>query len=180
MSVLKRLNETIIIEDDRKSEKELVEYCILEGISLNNANLKNINLSGLNFDNVFIKGASFKNANLNDISSKNASFIDCNFSEASFHFCNFLRTEFENCIFNNVNLRDCIGDMKNIFSVVLDTHVMSFTKIMMNLGCDTKTIKEWRNLSVDDLEDEEQKWLWEYYKELIFEIIDKRLGVENG
>ncbi|EOJ7822081.1 pentapeptide repeat-containing protein, partial [Campylobacter coli] len=46
MGILKRLDETIIIEDDRKSEKELVEYCILEGISLNNANLENINLSG--------------------------------------------------------------------------------------------------------------------------------------
>ncbi|EMB8186410.1 pentapeptide repeat-containing protein, partial [Campylobacter coli] len=113
------------------------------------------------------------------ISSKNASFIDCDFSGASFNFCNFLRTEFENCIFENVDLRDCIGDMKNIFSVVVDTYVMTFTKTMMNLGCDTKTIKEWRNLSVDDLEDEEQKWLWNYYKDTIFEIIDKRLGVEN-
>ncbi|EAL0991872.1 pentapeptide repeat-containing protein, partial [Campylobacter jejuni] len=37
MGILKRLDETIIIENDRKSEKELVEYCILEGISLNNA-----------------------------------------------------------------------------------------------------------------------------------------------
>ncbi|HDZ5041232.1 TPA: pentapeptide repeat-containing protein, partial [Campylobacter jejuni] len=35
MGVLKRLDKTIIIEDDRKSEKELVEHCILEGISLN-------------------------------------------------------------------------------------------------------------------------------------------------
>ncbi|EHP1534088.1 pentapeptide repeat-containing protein, partial [Campylobacter coli] len=113
------------------------------------------------------------------ISSKNASFIDCDFSGASFHFCNFLRTEFENCIFENVDLRDCIGDMKNIFSVVLDTYVMTFTKTMMNLGCDTKTIKEWRNTSVDNIEDEEQKWLWGYYKDTIFEIIDKRLGVEN-
>ncbi|ECZ8626924.1 pentapeptide repeat-containing protein, partial [Campylobacter coli] len=26
MGILKRLDETIIIEDDRKSEKELVEY----------------------------------------------------------------------------------------------------------------------------------------------------------
>ncbi len=49
MGILKRLDETIIIEDDRKSEKELVEYCILEGISLNDANLENINLSGLDF-----------------------------------------------------------------------------------------------------------------------------------
>ncbi|HFP7626877.1 TPA: pentapeptide repeat-containing protein, partial [Campylobacter jejuni] len=32
----------------------------------------------------------------------------------------------------------------------------------------------------DDLEGEEQKWLWNYYKDTIFEIIDKRLGVENG
>ncbi|EAJ3371750.1 pentapeptide repeat-containing protein, partial [Campylobacter coli] len=24
-----------------------------------------------------------------------------------------------------------------------------------------------------------QKWLWGYYKDTIFEIIDKRLGVEN-
>ncbi|RTI85310.1 pentapeptide repeat-containing protein [Campylobacter jejuni] len=155
MGILKRLDETIIIENDRKSEKELVEYCILEGISLNNANLENINLSGLDFNNAFINGASF-------------------------HFCNFLRTEFENCIFENVDLRDCIGDMKNIFSVVVDTYVMTFTKTMMNLGCDTKTIKEWRNVSVDDLEDEEQKWLWSYYKDTIFEIINKRLGVENG
>ncbi|ELP9503855.1 pentapeptide repeat-containing protein, partial [Campylobacter coli] len=69
MGILKRLDETIIIEDDRQSEKELVEYCILEGISLNNANLENINLSELDFNNAFINGASFKNANLNDISS---------------------------------------------------------------------------------------------------------------
>lgn len=178
MGILKRLDETIIIEDDRKSEKELVEHCILEGISLNDANLENLNLSGLDFDDVFINGASFKNANLNDISSKNASFIDCDFSGASFHFCNFLRTEFEDCIFENVN--DCIGDMKNIFSVVLDTHVMSFTKTMMNLGCNAKTIKQWRLISVDDLEDEEEKWLWGYYKDIIFEIIDKRLGVEKN
>ncbi|EAL7494771.1 pentapeptide repeat-containing protein [Campylobacter coli] len=161
MGILKRLDETIIIEDDRQSEKELVEYCILEGISLNDANLENLNLSGLDFDNVFINGASFKNANLNDISSKNTSFIDCDFSGASFNFCNFLRTEFENCIFENVDLRDCIGDMKNIFSVVVDTYVMTFTKTMMNLGCDTKTIKEWRNLSVDD----------NHAKELTIEII---------
>lgn len=30
MGILKRLDETIIIENDRKSEKELVEYCILK------------------------------------------------------------------------------------------------------------------------------------------------------
>ncbi|EFV1921997.1 pentapeptide repeat-containing protein, partial [Campylobacter jejuni] len=29
MGILKRLDETIIIENDRKSEKELVECCIL-------------------------------------------------------------------------------------------------------------------------------------------------------
>lgn len=159
MGILKRLDETIIIEDDRKSEKELVLYCILEGISLNNANLENLNLSSLDFDNVFINGASFKNAKLDDISSKNASFIACDFSGASFSFCNFLRTEFENCIFENVDLRDCIGDMKNIFSVAIDSYVMSFTKSMMNFGCESKTIKEWRNVSIDDIEDEEQKWL---------------------
>ncbi|HDZ5093983.1 TPA: pentapeptide repeat-containing protein [Campylobacter jejuni] len=179
MGVLKRLDKTIIIEDDRKSEKELVEHCILEGISLNNANLENLDLSGLNFDNVFINGTSFKNANLNDISSKNASFIDCNFSGVSFHFCNFLRTEFENCIFDNVSLRDCIGDMKNIFSVVIDTYVMTFTKTIMNLGCNSKSIDDWRKTNPDNIDDEEQKWLWSYYKDTIFEIIDKRLGVVN-
>ncbi len=179
MGILKRLDETIIIEDDRKSEKELVEYCILEGISLNNANLENINLSGLDFDNVFINGASFKNTNLSNISSKNASFIDCDFSGVRLYGCNLLDTEFENCIFENVDFRDCIGDMKNIFTVAIDTYVMNFSKTHLSLGCQIKTIREWRNTSVDNIEDEEQKWLWGYYKDTIFEIIDKRLGVEN-
>lgn len=179
MSIIKKLDQSVIIEDDTKSEKELVEYCLENGVSLNEANLEDLNLRALNFNNAFIINANFKNAYLSEISSKNATFIDCDFSGADLSFCNFLRTEFENCIFDGVNIRNCIGDMKNIFSIAIDTYVMSFTKTMMNLGCNTKTIEEWRNLTTDNLEDEEQKWMWDYYKDVIFKLIDKRLGVEK-
>ncbi len=179
MAVLKRLDESIILQDDYKNEKELVEYCLKNNISLNNANLDNLDLSNLNFNDVFIINASFKNANLSEISSKNASFLDCDFSGASLYHCNFLNTELENSKFDNADLRDCVGDMKNIFTIAIDTYVMSFTKTHLSLGCQTKTINEWRNLSSNDFEDEEQKWLWDYYKDIMFQIIDKRLGVEN-
>lgn len=179
MSVIKKLDGSIIIEDDNKSERELVKYCLENAISLNEANLDGLDLNHLNFDNVFINGASFKNTILSNISSKNASFIECDFTKSDFSFCNLLNTEFEECVLKEIILRDTVGDMKNIFSVVLDTYVMTFTKEIMNLGCDSKSIEDWRKTTTDDIEDDEQKWLWDYYKELIFEIIDKRLGVKH-
>ncbi|MFX3627590.1 pentapeptide repeat-containing protein [Campylobacter sp. LH-2024] len=179
MSVIKKLDGSIIIEDDNKSERELVKYCLENAISLNEANLDGLDLNHLNFDNVFINGASFKNTILSNISSKNASFVECDFTKSDFSFCNLLNTEFEECVLKELILRDTIGDMKNIFSVVLDTYVMTFTNEFMNLGCDSKSIEDWRKTTTDDIEDDEQKWLWDYYKELIFEIIDKRLGVKH-
>lgn len=56
---------------------------------------------------------------------------------------------------------------------------MNFSKTHLSLGCQIKTIQEWKTTNIDDIEDEQQKWLWGYYKDIIFEIIDKRLGVEN-
>ncbi|SUX01181.1 pentapeptide repeat family protein [Campylobacter coli] len=63
--------------------------------------------------------------------------------------------------------------MKNIFTVAIDTYVMNFSKTHLSLGCQIKTIREWKTTHIDDIEDEEQKWLWGYYKDTIFEIIDK-------
>lgn len=179
MAAIKRLDNTIITENDSMGERELVRHCLENFITLNEANLDNLNLSGLNFNDAFIKDASFKNADLSGISSKNATFIHCDFSGANFNFCNFLNTEFENCILDNISLRDCIGDMKHIFTIAIDTYVMTFTKTMMNLGCNAKSIEEWRKLNFKDLEDEEQSWLFECYKDIIFQIIDKRLEVLN-
>ena len=122
-----------------------------------------------------VSDVSFKGADLSYMKSLNAKFIDCDFTDAILDFCDFRFTRFENCIFDNISFKHTIGDMQNIFSFVIEKYIVSFTATNMCVGCQQKSIKEWKELDIESLPDDEDKEIWKTYKKPLFEIVDLRL-----
>jgi hypothetical protein len=72
---------------------------------------------------------------------------------------------------------DCVGNMREIFTLQLDTWRIGFTKTTLQIGCQRHSIDEWRSFT--DIEIAAMslgalKW-WKRWRGPLFAIIDERL-----
>jgi uncharacterized protein YjbI with pentapeptide repeats len=61
----------------------------LEGVNLENADLRNINFCGTNFKNANLKGVLFRDSSFNFVNFEGATLIDVDFRGAFIECCNF-------------------------------------------------------------------------------------------
>ena len=86
---LLRTDGTLIHEGDFDSIKELVEYCVREGISLERADLRWANLRGADLGFANFREADFRKANFEWADLRFANFEGANLYEADFEGANF-------------------------------------------------------------------------------------------
>ena len=114
------------------------------------ADLGGANLRGANLEGADLQGADLRSADL-----RGANLQGANLQGADFNYC--------------------IGNMREIKSLQLDTWMISFSKDILNIGCETHTIDEWFNFTdkeIDSMGNNALSWWlkWKDYIKLTIEL----------
>ena len=127
--ILNKYTNEVICKDDNLSLKELARN---NNANLRNANLINANLRNANLEDANLRNANLINANLEDANLRNANLRDANLINANLRdanlpiFCKWV-----------VSYKVCANSEK----VTIDSIDIDLIKI--EIGCKSKTIKEW-------------------------------------
>ena len=111
-----------------------------------------------------LRGADLQGAHLQDANFRGADLQDANLQGANLHLVNF---------------NFCVGNMQEIFSLQLDTWLISFTKDILNIGCETHTIDTWfgfTDLEINEMDNSAVIW-WGKWKKTLKKII--KLSLEK-
>lgn len=139
----------------------------LRGTNLRYANLSNVDLSGADLRYADLRGANLSGANL---SGANLRYADLRYADLS------------GVNLSNADLRYCIGNGKEIKSLQIGTYLISYTKDILNIGCQSNNHADWRAFSDSIILDmDEQKALdwWNLNKHIIFELMDREQNENN-
>jgi len=134
---------------------------------LNEDGGKKADLKGAN-----LKGANLSYADLSYADLRGANLIDADLSYANLSYAN-LRGANLNC----ADLRYCIGNGKEIKSLQIGTYLISYTKDILNIGCQSYTLDEWKAFSDEEIkvmDDGALEW-WKLNKHIIIELAERKI-----
>lgn len=123
----------------------------LSGEDLRYANLRYVDLSG-----AYLSGADLRYANLRGANLRYAKLRGANFSGA--------------------DLRYCVGNNKEIKSLQIGTYLISYTKDILNIGCQSHEHADWRTFSdsiILNMDGQKALDWWNLNKNIILELIDR-------
>lgn len=139
----------------------------LRGADLSSTDLSNADLSGANLRYANLRYANLSGANLSGANLRYADLSNANLSGANL---------------SNADLRYCIGNGMEIKSLQIGTYLISYTKDILNIGCQSHKHTDWRTFSDSIILDmDEQKALdwWNLNKHIIFELMDREQNENN-
>lgn len=152
----------------------------LKGVNLSKANLKGVyfedcnlhrarflscNASSINFQNCNLEGATFALAdlyfsyfaktNLNAVSFNSANLYNASLADADLNTCTFKRASLIETFLRDSTLPDkdlnwAIGNSKEVKTWLALPHHINWTKTHIFIGCVSKTIEEWADLTPED------------------------------
>lgn len=174
------------LEDNTKGNKLNLRHANLSGadfkwvnfinVDLRNADLRNANLSGVNFSGAYLSGVNFSGANLNGTDLSHAYLRHADLSSANLSSANLRHADLSGVDLSGVDLRNCIGNNIEVKSLQLGTYLVSYTKDILNIGCQSHTHSDWRTFSdsiILDMDGEKALNWWSLNKHIIFELIDR-------
>ena len=183
-------------EQENNSIKVTVELAFEKNINLRYADLRSADLSSAGLSSANLSYADLSSANLSyaDLSSANLSSADlssadlrsadlrsANLSSANLSSANLSSADLSSANLSYADLSSadllCKGDMKFIFTLQIDEWPIGFTKEILQIGCQTHPITEWREFTDDQISKMSKKALdwWKRWKQPLFAIIDERL-----
>ena len=131
-----------------------LRYANLTCADLTYANLRDANLSYANLTCADLRGADLRGANLRGTDLRGTDLIRANLKDA--------------------NLTDVIGDKIYIKSLQVDKYNISYTSEMLNIGCESHLIEEWRTFdtrTISKMDKQALEW-WTKWKPIIMNIIE--------
>ncbi len=75
------------------------------------------------------------------------------------------------------DLRYCIGNGKEIKSLQIGTYLISYTKDILNIGCQSYILDEWKEFSDEEIkvmDDGALEW-WKLNKHIIIELAEREI-----
>ena len=137
----------------------------LRGYDGNRAILKGANLTGLDLQGAYLTGAYLAGANLTDVNLR-----DVNLRKAYLTHALLTGAILEGAILDGVDLRGCEGNDKEIRNINGLLYPITYTKDILQIGCEKHTPQEWYGFT-DDIIDEmdvNALYFWQEHKEQIF------------
>ena len=122
---------------------------------------KKLDLSGTNLSGANLSGTNLKFANL-----KFANLSGANLSGANLKFANL----------SDADLRYCIGNTREVKSLQIGTYLISYTKDILNIGCQSHTLDKWKNFLDDDIlymDGERALEWWRLNKDIIITLVSR-------
>ena len=159
----------VIYSGDFNSIKELLEDGIAKGISFAGANLRYADLRYANLSDANLRYADLRYADLSDANLSDANLSDANLSDANLRYADLYGASL-----NNIRFNYCIGNQQEIQSMQLPRYKISWNNEILNIGCETHTIQEWKDFddeTISRMDDGALEW-WRLYKEPIMTIIN--------
>ena len=150
-----------------------LKYADLSGVDLSCADLSCVDLRYANLKYADLKYADLRYANLSgaDLSDANlryANLSGANLSNANLRYC--------------ADLRYCIGNNKEVKSLQLGKYLVSYTKDILNIGCQSHRHSSWKSFNTNDILSMDREtaldW-WNLNKHIIFELIDREQNENN-
>ena len=153
------------------SEVDL-RYVNLSDADLSDAHLSDANLSDVDLSDANLSGADLRYANLSDADLRCANLRYADLSGA-----NLINADLSDADLSDANLRYCIGNNIEVKSIQIGTYLVSYTKDILNIGCQSHTHLKWKSFCDNDILSMDGKraldW-WSLYKHIIFELIDRK------
>ncbi len=148
----------------------------LNGVNLRNVNLRNVDLSGANLSGANLSGADLRNINLSGANLSGANLSDANLRYANLSGANLSGANLSGTDLSDADLRYCIGNNKEIKSLQIGTYLISYTKDILNIGCQGHKHSDWRTFSdsiILDMDGQKALDWWNLNKHILFELIDR-------
>ena len=154
----------------------------LSGANLSDANLSDANLSGANLSGADLRCANLRCAYLSDANLSDANLSDANLSGADLRCANLRGAYLSDANLSDANLsgadlRYCIGNNKEIKSIHIGVYLISYTKNILNIGCQSHTLLEWENftdIEIDIMDSNALNW-WTLNKYIILELVKREM-----
>jgi len=153
---------------------------------LSSADLSSANLSSANMRSADISYANLSYANLSyaNLSSVNLSYADLsstNLSYADLRYANLRYADLSSADLSHADLRYAVGEMKYVKSLQCEKYYISYTSKMLNIGCQSHTIEEWKMFGDDTIsrmDSQALEW-WQKWKPILMNIIEISPALEN-
>ena len=106
-----------------------------------------------------------------NLSNANLSYTDLRGADLSY-------TDLRGTNLSNVDLRCAVGNNKEIKSLQIGTYLISYTAVVLNIGCESHSIKKWACFSDERIAsmDEEALEFWNLNKHIILELCNRGEG----
>jgi len=114
---------------------------------------------------------------LNEDGGKKANLRYANLRYTDFKGVNLTGADLTGADLTGANLRYCIGNGKEIKSLQIGTYLISYTKDILNIGCQSYTLDEWKAFSDEEIkvmDDGALEW-WKLNKHIIFKLAEREI-----
>ena len=136
----------------------------LQDANLRGADLQDANLQDANLREAILQGADLQGADLWGADLQGANLQGANLRGANLRGANL----------RGANLWGCIGEGVRVKTLVVGTYVVTYTKEVLQVGCQRHGIPEWWGFDDATIEDMDWKALpwWRKHKELLKQVIE--------
>ena len=107
-----------------------------------------------------------------------AGLSKANLSNANLSYTVLRGADLRGTNLSNVDLRCAVGNNKEIKSLQIGTYLISYTAVVLNIGCESHSIKKWACFSDERIAsmDEEALEFWNLNKHIILELCNRGEG----
>jgi uncharacterized protein YjbI with pentapeptide repeats len=150
----------------------------LHGADLSSADLYGADLHGADLSSANLRSADLHGADLSGANLNGANLSSANLRSADLHGADLRSADLSGAHLRSADLRGadlrCTGNMKELRTIQVDRYMIGFTKDILQIGCKTYTIDEWRNFTdkeISKMDEGALDW-WNKWKDWIFQAID--------
>jgi uncharacterized protein YjbI with pentapeptide repeats len=108
--------------------------------------------------------ADLYNADLYNTDLYNANLYNANLYNANLRYANL----------SDANLYNCIGNGQQIKTIIVEKHIINYTKDVLQIGCKRYAIEKWKNFTDEEISEMDNgalEW-WKKWKDWIFKTIE--------
>ena len=158
------------LEDKSKGKRADLEGANLCGAILREANLRFANLSS-----VSLTGADLEYADLNGADLQCANLSGANLREANLWGANLRDASLRGAYLRDAELWGAMGNMREVKSIQIDTYPVTYTKDVIQIGCQQNSISKWANWKenkdwISNMDDGALEWA-EKHLDLVLEVV---------
>ena len=141
------------------------------------ANLRRSVLTGADLRDAFLTGANLTGADLTGADLRYADLTDANLTGADLRYADLRRSVLRRSVLTGAYLRDCIGNNKEIKSLQIGTYLISYTKDILTIGCQSHTLDKWKAFTdheISEMDEYALEW-WKLNKDIVIELVEREI-----